>query len=69
MSVNTKPVFCAKYLSHSMFSDLPDARPEARLDRLENDSDEKMVASKPSAAQAYRVGMTPGRTERRLAGE
>ena len=69
MSVNTKPVFCAKYLSHGMFADLPGACPEARLDRLENDNAEQMVATVLSPAQAYLLGMTPGRTERQLAGE
>ena len=58
MSVNTKPVFCAKYLSHGMFAGL-----------LENDSAKKMATPKLSAAQVYRIDRTPGRTERRLAGE
>jgi D-3-phosphoglycerate dehydrogenase len=69
MSVNTKPVFCAKYLSHRMFADLLGAHREAQLDRLENDSAENMVAPKLSAAQVYRIDRTSGRTERRLAGE
>ena len=69
MSANTKPIFCARYFSRSMFSDPLDARAEARLDLLENDTAKKMAAALLSAAQVYRVGMTPGRTERRLAGE
>jgi hypothetical protein len=45
MSVNTKRVFCVKYLSHSIFADLLNARADVRRDRLENDSAGQAVAA------------------------
>ena len=37
MTVNTKRVFYVKYLAHPIFSDTLNARPDVRLDRLENE--------------------------------
>jgi D-3-phosphoglycerate dehydrogenase len=56
MSVNTKRVFYVKYLSHSIFADLLNARPDVRLDRLENDSAEHAVAPILAAAHAFQIG-------------
>ena len=38
MSVNNKRVFYVKYLAHPVYADILKARPDVRLDRLENDS-------------------------------
>jgi D-3-phosphoglycerate dehydrogenase len=56
MSVNTKRVFYVKYLSHSIFADLLGARPDVRLDRLENDSAQQAVAPILAAAHAFQIG-------------
>ena len=56
MSVNTKRVFYVKYLSHSIFADLLGARPDVRLDKLENDSAEQAVAPILAAAHAFQIG-------------
>ena len=44
MTVNTKRVLCVKYLPHGIFADLLRARPDLRLDRLEDDSAEQAIA-------------------------
>ena len=38
MTVNTKRVFYVKYLAHPIYTDILAARPDVRLDRLENES-------------------------------
>ena len=56
MSVNTKRVFYVRPLSHEIFADLLNARPDFRLDRLENDSAEQTVAPILAAAHAFQIG-------------
>jgi D-3-phosphoglycerate dehydrogenase / 2-oxoglutarate reductase len=56
MTVNTKRVFYVKYLAHPIFSELLNARPDVRLDRLENESPEELAAPILAAAHAYQVG-------------
>jgi D-3-phosphoglycerate dehydrogenase len=56
MSVNNKRVFYVKYLSHPIYADILRARPDVRLDRLENDSPDNVAAPILSAAHAYQVG-------------
>ena len=38
MSVNNKRVFYVKYLAHPIYAEMLAARPDVRLDRLENES-------------------------------
>jgi len=56
MPANTKRVFYVKYLAHSVFAELIGARPDMRLDRLENESPEEIAAPVLAAAHAYQVG-------------
>ncbi len=56
MSVNNKRVFYVKYLSHEIYADILRARPDVRLDRLENESSEAVAAPILAAAHAYQVG-------------
>jgi D-3-phosphoglycerate dehydrogenase len=56
MTVNTKRVFYVKYLSHQIYADILKARPDVRLDRLENESAEGEFAPVLSAAHAYQIG-------------
>src|SRR3977135_1854398 len=56
MSVNNKRVFYVKSLSHPIYADILQARPDVRLDRLENDSPDNVAAPILSAAHAYQVG-------------
>src|SRR6202051_4646976 len=56
MSVNNKRVFYVKYLANPIYADILRARPDVRLDRLENDSAEKISAPILAAAHAYQVG-------------
>ncbi len=56
MSVNSKRVFYVKYLAHQIYADLLKARPDVRLDRIENDSPEDFCAPILSRAHAYQVG-------------
>ena len=56
MSVNNKRVFYVQYLAHEIYADMLRARPDVRLDRLENDSAEKISAPILAAAHAYQVG-------------
>jgi D-3-phosphoglycerate dehydrogenase len=56
MSVNNKRVFYVKYLSHEIYADILRARPDVRLDRLENESPEAVAAPILAAAHAYQVG-------------
>ena len=52
MSVNNKRVFYVKYLAHEIYADILRARPDVRLDRLENDSAEEIAAPLESAIRA-----------------
>src|SRR6202046_4916829 len=56
MSVNNKRVFYVKYLPNQIYVDILKARPDIRLDRLENESPEQTSAPILSAAHAYQIG-------------
>src|SRR5260221_2644012 len=56
MSVNNKRVFYVKYLAHEIYADILRARPDVRLDRMDNESPEEISAPILSAAHAYQVG-------------
>jgi D-3-phosphoglycerate dehydrogenase len=56
MSVNNKRVFYVKYLSNEIYVDILRARPDVRLDRLENESPEEVAGPILAAAHAYQVG-------------
>ncbi len=56
MSVNNKRVFYVKYLPNQIYAEMLQARPDVRLDRLENDSAEDIAAPILAAAHAYQVG-------------
>jgi D-3-phosphoglycerate dehydrogenase / 2-oxoglutarate reductase len=56
MSVNNKRVFYVKYLPHEIYVDILRARPDVRLDRLENESADSVAAPILAAAHAYQIG-------------
>ncbi len=56
MSVNNKRVFYVKYLAHQIYADMLGARPDVRLDRLENDSPDDVASPILAAAHAYQIG-------------
>ena len=56
MTVNSKRVFYVKYLPNEIYTDMLRARPDVRLDRLENDSPDEISAPILAAAHAYQVG-------------
>src|ERR1700752_2961962 len=56
MSVNNKRVFYVKYLANPIYADILKARPDVRLDRLENESPDDASAPILSAAHAYQIG-------------
>ncbi|HTB04592.1 MAG TPA: hydroxyacid dehydrogenase [Bradyrhizobium sp.] len=56
MSVNNKRVFYVKYLSNPIYAEILQARPDVRLDRLENESPDEVAAPILAAAHAYQVG-------------
>jgi D-3-phosphoglycerate dehydrogenase len=56
MSVNKKRVFYVKYLPNEIYVEILRARPDVRLDRLENESTEDISAPILAAAHAYQVG-------------
>src|SRR6201992_822445 len=56
MSVNNKRVFYVKYLPNQIYTDILKARPDVRLDRLENESSDDVSAPILSAAHAYQIG-------------
>ena len=56
MSVNNKRVFYVKYLANQIYADILQARPDVRLDRLENDSADEVSAPILAAAHAYQIG-------------
>jgi D-3-phosphoglycerate dehydrogenase len=56
MSVNNKRVFYVKYLPNQIYVDILKARPDVRLDRLENESPDDVSAPVLSAAHAYQIG-------------
>src|SRR5258708_27518203 len=56
MSVNNKRVFYVKYLANQIYADILRARPDVRLDRLENESLEEIYAPILRDAHAYQIG-------------
>ncbi len=56
MAVNTKRVFYVKYLASPTYAETLAQRPDVRLDRLENDSADAVVAPILAEAHAYQVG-------------
>src|SRR5471030_1021644 len=56
MFVNNKRVFYVKYLAHGIYADILRARPDVRLDRLENESPDEISAPVLAAAHAYQIG-------------
>jgi D-3-phosphoglycerate dehydrogenase / 2-oxoglutarate reductase len=56
MAVNNKRVFYVKYLPNQIYVDILKARPDVRLDRLENESAGEIAAPILSAAHAYQIG-------------
>jgi D-3-phosphoglycerate dehydrogenase / 2-oxoglutarate reductase len=56
MSVNNKRVFYVKYLAHEIYADILRARPDVRLDRLENESTDEIAAPILAAAHVYQIG-------------
>jgi D-3-phosphoglycerate dehydrogenase len=56
MSVNNKRVFYVKYLPNQIYTDILKARPDVRLDRLENESPDEVAAPILAAAHAYQIG-------------
>ncbi|MDI1266520.1 MAG: hydroxyacid dehydrogenase [bacterium] len=56
MTVNSKRVFYVKYLANDIYLDIIKARPDVRLDRLENESPDSVAAPILSAAHAYQIG-------------
>src|SRR5882724_1223194 len=56
MSVNNKRVFYVKYLANEIYADILRARPDVRLDRLENESPEEIAGPILAAAHAYQIG-------------
>jgi D-3-phosphoglycerate dehydrogenase len=56
MSVNNKRVFYVKYLANPIYADILRARPDVRLDKLENESSDAVAAPILSAAHAYQIG-------------
>lgn len=56
MTVNNKRVFYVKYLAHTIYADILQARPDVRLDRLENESPDEVSAPILAEAHAYQIG-------------
>ena len=56
MSVNNKRVFYVKYLANEIYAEILKARPDVRLDRLENESADEVAAPILAAAHAYQCG-------------
>src|ERR1700675_3842521 len=56
MTVNSKRVFYVKYLAHPVYEEIIKARPDVRLDRLENESPDAVSAPILAAAHAYQIG-------------
>ena len=56
MTVNNKRVFYVKYLAHPIYAEMLRARPDVRLDKLENETPEADYAPILASAHAYQVG-------------
>ena len=66
MSVNNKRVFYVKYLAHQIYADILRARPDVRLDRLENESTDEVAAPILDAAHVYQIGAARDEIARRF---
>ena len=56
MADRVKRVFYVRYVAHPDYIDILGKRPDVRLDKLENDSDESVAAPILAAAHAYQIG-------------
>src|SRR5258708_37769397 len=56
MTVNNKRVFYVRYLANEIYTEILKARPDVRLDRLENESPDTVAARMLAAAHAYQIG-------------
>src|SRR6202012_406344 len=56
MSVNNKRVFYVKYLANDIYATILRARPDVRLDRLENESPDDVAAPILAAGHVYQIG-------------
>ena len=56
IAVNNKRVFYVKYLANEIYAEILRARPDVRLDRLENESPDAIAAPILLAAHAYQIG-------------
>ena len=56
MPANTKRVFYVQYVAHPIFTQILGARPDVRLDKLENESADAAVAPVLAAAHAFQIG-------------
>src|SRR3954471_6967476 len=56
MSVNNKRVFYVKYLANEIYAEILRARPDVRLDRLQEGNTGQHSAPILAAAHAYQVG-------------
>src|SRR3954467_15280764 len=56
MTVNNKRVFYVKYLAHEIYAEILKARPDVRLDRLENESPDDVASPILAAGPAYQIG-------------
>ncbi|MFL4969779.1 MAG: hydroxyacid dehydrogenase [Xanthobacteraceae bacterium] len=56
MSDTVKRVFFVKYVADRCYADILAKRPDVRLDKLENDSDDRIAAPILAAAHVYQIG-------------
>ena len=56
MSVNNKRVVYSNYLANPIYIDILKARPDVRLDRIENASAEGVYGPLLGAAHVYQIG-------------
>jgi D-3-phosphoglycerate dehydrogenase len=55
MVPNSKRVFYVKYLAHPVYAEIMAQRPDVRLDKLDNDSEDAVAAPILAAAHAYQI--------------
>lgn len=68
MTESTKRVFYVNRLTHPVFADLLGARPDIRLDRLENESPLAAIDAMLADAHAYQIGAARDEIPRHLHG-
>ena len=56
MKDNVKRVFYVRYVAHACYLDIIAARPEIRLDKLENETADEVARPIMAAAHAYQIG-------------